>query len=749
MRFRNLKIKVKIIVIVILAILISVGIVGGYSLYSTIERADQDITAYKKELMDETKQKLKDLVDSAYTVVEKVYNQTATVDAIKKQYGGELKSLVDIPYTMMVKAHAKADTGSALSAESGNALMRGAQNSVKDAIGGIRYSNDNYFWINDTHPRMVMHPVAKSLVGQDLSRYAKNGKIVAAEGTDTPMFVEMARACRESGEGFVSYLWPAPDDSSKWVRKLSYVRLFKPWDWIVGTGIYVDKAEAEAQNSAIDIITEMKYGKNDYFFIMDFKGMLVAHPNPELIGKSMYDEKDSTGRYVWREMIEMAKTKGTGHIEYMFPKIGSDKPEPKLAYLRLFKQWNWIVSTGVYVDDLQSKIVSKEQELDAAVRHQIIFMIVTITLLMVGAFLWVWFMSRVFIERPLAMGVDVANRLAEGDLRVKIDVSGKDEIGQLQSAMKHMVESLIDIVEEVQNAVSNVAAGSEELSSTSEQMSQGATEQASSAEEASSSMEEMSGNIKQNADNAQQTERLAVQAAGDAEKGGEAVGKTVDAMKEIADKILIIEEIARQTNMLALNAAIEAARAGDHGKGFAVVADAVRKLAERSQAAAGEISNLSTSSVEIAENAGEMLNKIVPDIRKTSELVQEINAASSEQSSGAEQINTALQQLDQVIQQNASSSEEMSSTAEELSAQAEQLQQSISFFKVETNRARKALPERDARPGARPVDPSPGAGTGRPARPTVVTNRPEPETNSQGVALEMGDDSLDDDFEKY
>jgi len=196
-------------------------------------------------------------------------------------------------------------------------------------------------------------------------------------------------------------------------------------------------------------------------------------------------------------------------------------------------------------------------------------------------------------------------------------------------------------------------------------------------------MEEMSSNIKQNADNALQTERIAVKSAEDAKAGGKAVEETVQAMKEIADKISIIEEIARQTNMLALNAAIEAARAGEHGKGFAVVASEVRKLAERSQNAAAEISDLSASSVQVAERAGELLSKMVPDIQRTAELVQEISAASKEQDTGAEQINKAIQQLDQVIQQNASVSEEMASTAEELASQAEQLQVDISYFRLD------------------------------------------------------------------
>jgi methyl-accepting chemotaxis protein len=254
-----------------------------------------------------------------------------------------------------------------------------------------------------------------------------------------------------------------------------------------------------------------------------------------------------------------------------------------------------------------------------------------------------------------------------------------------------MIEKLREVVTSVMSSADNVGTGSQELSASSEQMSQGATEQAAAAEEASSSMEQMSSNIKQNADNAQQTEAIALKSATDAQAGGEAVTKTVAAMKEIAGKISIIEEIARQTNLLALNAAIEAARAGEHGKGFAVVASEVRKLAERSQAAAAEISDLSASSVSVAETAGNMLSRMVPDIKKTAELVQEISAACREQDCGAEQINKAIQQLDQVIQQNASSAEEMASTSEELASQAEQLQSAISFFRINKEVSAKAL----------------------------------------------------------
>ncbi len=276
----------------------------------------------------------------------------------------------------------------------------------------------------------------------------------------------------------------------------------------------------------------------------------------------------------------------------------------------------------------------------------------------------------------------IARQVADGDLTVKFDTFGKTPKGLL-AAMQRMVKQLNQIVADVKNASDNVAVGGQQMSSSAEEMSEGATEQATSAEEASSSMEEMSANIERNAENAVQTEQIALKSAEDAQEGGKAVVRTAAAMRDIAKKILAIEDIARQTRLLSLNATIEAARVQEHGKGFAVVASEVRALAERSRKAAEEINDLASSSVTIAEIAGEMLNKLVPDIQKTAELVQEISAASKEQNAGAGQINQAIQQLNQVTQRNASASEELSATAEELASQAEMLQHTIAFFKVE------------------------------------------------------------------
>ncbi|MDR6100719.1 methyl-accepting chemotaxis protein [Agrobacterium larrymoorei] len=340
----------------------------------------------------------------------------------------------------------------------------------------------------------------------------------------------------------------------------------------------------------------------------------------------------------------------------------------------------------------------------------------------------------------------VADKISNGDLTVTPQpLSERDTLG---IALQSMVERLRGVVADALAAADNVSSGSQELSSSSEQLSQGATEQASSAEEASASMEEMAANIKQNADNAAQTEKIARQSSKDAEASGEAVGRAVVAMRTIAQKISIVQEIARQTDLLALNAAVEAARAGEHGKGFAVVASEVRKLAERSQAAAAEISSLSGETVQVATEAGEMLNRLVPDIRKTAELVSEISAACREQDIGASQINEAIQQLDKVTQQNSGASEEMSATSEELAAQAEELQASIAFFKVErattngrTAQARPAAPSVSHRPAAKPAAPV------RRAAPTHSVHAQQARAN--GFALDMsmgGPDGADDEF---
>lgn len=360
----------------------------------------------------------------------------------------------------------------------------------------------------------------------------------------------------------------------------------------------------------------------------------------------------------------------------------------------------------------------------ASIRNNIIVLIFAIAI----AVLLTLLMARL-ITKPLYKGIQFAKQMSKGDFTVELDIDQKDELGELADSLKSMAEQIRQVITAVTMAADNMASASMELSSTSQHVSQGSSEQASSAEEVSSSIEEMAANIQQNTQNAKETVDISVNAENDIYQGKEEVDKTVFAIRKIADKISIIGDIAFQTNILALNAAVEAARAGEHGRGFGVVAAEVGKLAERSKTAALEIDALTKTSVFNAEEAGAIMKKIVPEIKKTSGLIQEIAAANVQQSSGADQINSAIQQLNQVTQQNAAASEELATNAVEMSGQAENLQEIVSFFKVVIGKQNHLIKEKTN-----------VVHKLKAPRKTIVAD-------TKGVVLNLDDD--DDEFERF
>lgn len=487
----------------------------------------------------------------------------------------------------------------------------------------------------------------------------------------------------------------------------------------VGEGMSLSEAQRYAKNA----IEALRFDGDAYFWINDTEPVMIMHPiKPDLDGKDLSDSKDPNGLHLFKEMVKVATASGQGFVEYMWPKPGHEKPVAKLSYVKLHPGWNWIVGSGLYLDDLQAE----------AFRVKLIVGGVVAVIFLLSLIL-VWFLARE-VSRPLHKTVNMIEELEKGHLEMRLNLDREDEMGRMGKAMDRFADSMqhevIDalnrlangdltfsitphddrdivrgalkrleqdlnaVMVDIQLAGEQINAGAGQVSDASQALSQGATEQASSLEEVSASLGEMTSHIRKNAENANQANGFAGEACQAAEKGNQTMHEMVTAMQkinassqDISKIIKTIDEIAFQTNLLALNAAVEAARAGQHGKGFAVVAEEVRNLAARSAKAARETAELIAGSVAITEEGGVIadqtaaaLEEIVSGITRVSDLVAEIATASNEQAEGISQINTGLSQIEQVTQLNTASAEESAAASEELSSQANHLHHMLTRF---------------------------------------------------------------------
>ncbi|NGZ06968.1 MAG: methyl-accepting chemotaxis protein [Magnetococcales bacterium] len=429
-----------------------------------------------------------------------------------------------------------------------------------------------------------------------------------------------------------------------------------------------------AKTAAREAVKRLRFGDKDYFWINDYKPAMVMHPiKPELDGKDLSGFKDPAGTFLFMEMVKAVRASGAGFVPYLWPRPGQQVPVPKISYVKGFEPWGWIIGSGIYVDDVDAAIQQRMKEI-ATYSVSLMLLLALVTL---GV-------TRLINAQlgcdPLIIH-ETAMRISSGHLNI-FDGLHKDCRTGALSSLQAMARQLTSTIAEVRAISEGLIHKGQEFSTNADSISTGSQTQEQGLTHTFQAMGEIASTTRRNTDNATETGQIATQVAKDAEKTGEAVARAVQAMREIADKISIIEEIARQTNLLALNAAIEAARAGEHGKSFAVVASEVRKLAERSQGAAGEIIQLSASSTRIAEEAGVMLHNLLPNIHKTAELVQEIVASGSEQTGHADRVLASLKELVEISQSNSASSRSMASDSDALQEYSERLETVIGFFKV-------------------------------------------------------------------
>ncbi|MFO7753146.1 MAG: methyl-accepting chemotaxis protein [Desulfobacteraceae bacterium] len=700
----KLRIGTKVNLLVVTSVLVVGALAVAVTVSALVSEGRDEIDQYREAMLVEKKQKLKDLTRAAYKTVEDHYAAATDKEKIKQKRGDTVKAAVNQAFAVFESSR----RSSAL--DSAKARKQYAVNVIEEMRWGK--GGNGYFWINDTDHVMVMHPMKSSLDGQDLS------------GMQDPdgkhLFREMVDVCTDKGSGFVDYKWPKPGREEP-VDKISYVRLFEPWGWIIGGGIYLETNEKAEMEQAKKDIASLRYGEEDegYFWINDTAPVMVMHPvKPSLDGQDLSGMQDPDGKYLFREMVDVCADKGSGFVDYKWPKPGHEEPVDKISYVRLFEPWGWILGTGMYIDDIDAAVAARKEAISSKIRSKIIQFVSIIGAVVALCLLASAFIVSRGVVRPINSVTGMLKDIAEGegDLTRRIENRSGDETQELAEWFNKFVEDTQSMVGSIKKNSDRLTESSKGLAGISEQMHtlaartsqkarnvDGAAEKmsanlvsvASSMEQTSanvnnmsSASEEMTSTIEEIAKNAETAREITDDAVTRTDSATGRVNELGSAAERIGRVIDTINDISDQVNLLALNATIEAARAGEAGKGFAVVANEIKDLATQTASATEEIKEQvkgiqsSTSlTVEEIKSVSDAVHRIDEIVSSVATAVEEQSATTKEIAENIAQASTGIGEVNENVAQGSSNAEEVASEIKDVAESSGEMEDSSSKVK--------------------------------------------------------------------
>jgi methyl-accepting chemotaxis protein len=652
------------ILVATLPLLLLFGLITlGLSIKALNTQGDSSLLSIREIMTEGKNEKLKDLVRNTFEILASQYRAANDPTLVASEYEEQLKSVINLTYTSIEGIYTREDL-----------YEEEKKERALKVVESMRYQGGNYVWINDMEPAMVMHPIKPALNGKDLQDFKDpNGK---------KLFVEMVKTCAENGEGFVDYYWPKPGEEQP-VAKLSFVKLFKPWNWVLGTGVYLEAAETKFQENAKKQIGNLRFGPDnkDYFFIIDANSNIVMHPiKPELNGKDMSTFQDPKGNYLFADMAKIATAEGEGFVEYYWPKPGEDEPVLKLSFVKYFKEWDWIVGTGIYIDDIEKAMIAQQQSFNATIAGQRLWLIGVCLLMIVVAGGIISFLSK-RLSSPIVEAARMLQDIAEGegDLTKRLIVSTKDELAEMAKWFNVFVEKLQGIIRNMAGDSDEIKRSAGSLSEISVKMTEGSSDTSMKANSVAAAMEEMSANmlsisksmeentgavdvvaaaveemtstINEIAETSEKARFITDKAVSQAAESSQRVDELGSSAQEISAVLETISDISDQVDLLALNATIEAARAGDAGKGFAVVASEIKELAKQTADAADQIKERIADIQKSTEAAVTQIHSISEVVGENSEIVNTIATAVEEQSVTANEISQSIAGISQGMQE--------------------------------------------------------------------------------------------------